>query len=147
MTILDLLAQRGLSPVKATNMHGGEYVSPCPKCGGSDCFRVWPALNAQDCEGGTWFCRRCSQGGDLKKFLQVFGEISVDETEKKMTITLEERRALRLYAEKCKDTPWASTDLVQITVQQLLALLNSLSTAEAENARLRERPEAAEEKI
>ena len=139
MTILELLAQRGLSPVKATNMHGGEYVSPCPKCGGSDCFRVWPALNAQDNESGIWFCRRCSQGGDLKKFLQVFGEISVDETEKKMAITPEERRVLRLYAEKCKDTPWASTFLVQITVQQLLALLGSLDTAEAERAMLHKR--------
>ncbi len=41
-TILDLLAQRGLKAEKISGVDGGEveYASPCPKCGGTDSFRV-----------------------------------------------------------------------------------------------------------
>jgi len=134
MTILDLLAQRGLSPVKATNMHGGEYVSPCPKCGGSDCFRVWPALNAQDNESGIWFCRRCSQGGDLKKFLQVFGEISVDEIEKKTAITPEELAQWRADCEREWPEHMARFGQTYTDDIRILRLLNALEAAEASAA-------------
>ena len=143
MTILDLLAQRGLSPVKTTNMHGGEYVSPCPKCGGSDCFRVWPALNAQDREGDTWFCRRCSQGGDLKKFLQVFGEDSVDETEKKIALMPEDRAEWHIlhakgYLQSATDAANPDAEIDEIlTNLYRYGKRDGSREAEAENARLR----------
>ena len=73
-TTLELLEQRGLKAVKISELHGGEYVSPCPKCGGFDRFHVWPALNPQGCKGGVWFCRECGNSGDASRFIHVFGE-------------------------------------------------------------------------
>ena len=72
MTILDLLNQRGLKPVKVSGTHGGEYASPCPGCGGRDRFRAWPEQQGRGCDGGTWYCRGCNQGGDSIQFLRVF---------------------------------------------------------------------------
>jgi hypothetical protein len=36
----------------------GEYVGPCPICGGHDRFAVNP-------KKGLWHCRRCAKGGDV----------------------------------------------------------------------------------
>lgn len=66
-SILELLAQHRLNPVKVSDNHGGEYGTPCPKCGGTDCFRFWP-------ERDIWFCRRYGRGGDSKQFLEFFGD-------------------------------------------------------------------------
>ena len=41
---------------------GGEYAGPCPLCGGSDRFRVWPADKGGE---GSYWCRGCEKGGDL----------------------------------------------------------------------------------
>lgn len=73
-TILELLAHRGLKAVKISEKHGGEYVSPCPKCGGFDHFHIWPALNPQGCKGGVWFCTVCGNSGDASRFIHIFGE-------------------------------------------------------------------------
>lgn len=72
MTILDLLTQRGLKPVKVSGTHGGEYASPCPSCGGNDRFRAWPQQQSRGCEGGTWYCRGCQKGGDCIQFLREY---------------------------------------------------------------------------
>ena len=40
---------------KVAATRGGEYAGPCPFCGGTDRFRVQPALP----DGGRWWCRRC----------------------------------------------------------------------------------------
>lgn len=73
-TILDLLAHRGLKVVKISELEGGEaeYACPCPKCGGTDCFRV--LINPKGPARGQWWCRRCSKGGDIQNFLQFVGE-------------------------------------------------------------------------
>lgn len=68
MNIIDLLTQRGLVPVKISDTHGGEYASPCPKCGGSDRFRCWPEMPSVF-GGGTWFCRNCARAGGCVDFL------------------------------------------------------------------------------
>jgi len=72
MTILDLLTQRGLKPVKVSGTHGGEYHSPCPSCGGDDRFLSWPQQQGAGCEGGTWYCRGCQKGGDCIQFLREY---------------------------------------------------------------------------
>ena len=73
-TILDLLAQRGLKAEKISEVDGGEveYASPCPKCGGTDRFRV--VMNPREQANGHWWCRGCTKGGDIQDFLQAFGE-------------------------------------------------------------------------
>lgn len=46
----------------ATN--GGEFHGPCPKCGGTDRFMVWPA------KGRAW-CRRCGTQGDTLRWAMI----------------------------------------------------------------------------
>ncbi len=65
MNILDLLSSKGISPRKVAGTKGGEYHSPCPKCGGRDRFHCWPAQR----DGGDWWCRGCGKSGDLIQFL------------------------------------------------------------------------------
>lgn len=74
-TILDLLSKHGLKAVKISEVEGGqvEYASPCPKCGGTDRFRV--VMNPMEQGSGGWWCRACAlQGGNIQAFLQAFGE-------------------------------------------------------------------------
>ena len=76
-TILDLLAQRGLKAEKISGVDGGEveYASPCPKCGGTDRFRV--LMNPREQASGHWWCRGCTKGGDIQDFLQAFGDMEM----------------------------------------------------------------------
>ena len=76
-TILDLLAQRGLKAEKISEVDGGEveYASPCPKCGGTDRFRV--VMNPREQANGHWWCRGCTKGGDIQDFLQAFGDMEM----------------------------------------------------------------------
>ena len=55
MNILDALGLIGWTGKKAATTNGGEYAGPCPNCGGSDRFRVWPVEKGG--EGRCW-CRR-----------------------------------------------------------------------------------------
>ena len=74
-TILDLLSKHGLKAEKISEVEGGqvEYVGPCPKCGGTDRFRV--VMNPREQGSGGWWCRACAlQGRNIQAFLQAFGE-------------------------------------------------------------------------
>lgn len=61
-----MLKQKGIEPKRVASTNGGEYASPCPKCGGKDRFRVWPE---QDNGEGGFYCRGCDKGGDAVQFL------------------------------------------------------------------------------
>jgi len=71
--ILDLLTQHGITPKRASSNKGGEYHSPCPRCGGDDRFHVWP--EQYDGQGSFW-CRGCDLGGDCIKFLMEYNGLS-----------------------------------------------------------------------
>lgn len=52
---------------RACSTNGGEYCGPCPKCGGEDRFRVWPAPP----EGNPRFwCRQCDFKGDAIDYVR-----------------------------------------------------------------------------
>jgi len=55
------LAERDTTLKKGASTKGGEYVGPCPFCGGLDRFHVWP-----DHPSGwsQFWCRACQRGGD-----------------------------------------------------------------------------------
>jgi DNA primase len=64
MNLLDLLSSdTSLRKVAAT--YGGEYVGPCPWCGGEDRFRVWP-----DTDPPRYWCRVCERRGDAIQYLR-----------------------------------------------------------------------------
>ncbi len=68
MTLLDLLNQDGASLKRVSGTHGGEYAGPCPSCGGTDRFHVWPEQG----DGGRYWCRGCSKSGDAIQYLKDF---------------------------------------------------------------------------
>lgn len=67
MNILDACGIAGVVVKKVASTKGGEYTGPCPACGGSDRFHVWPADKGG---GGSYWCRGCGAGGDLVQFLK-----------------------------------------------------------------------------
>ncbi len=72
-SILDLVAAKGIEVKRVASTKGGEYHGPCPGCGGSDRFHVWPDQN----EGaGSFWCRSCDIGGDGITFLMEFEGLS-----------------------------------------------------------------------
>jgi len=54
------------------NTHGGEYAGPCPFCGGTDRFRVWP----EHPDGARWWCRQCHKSGDLIAYRVERGDLT-----------------------------------------------------------------------
>lgn len=63
------LACRHTTLKLAAQTKGGEYVGPCPGCGGRDRFHVWPADKGGD---GSYWCRGCGSAGDGIQFLMDF---------------------------------------------------------------------------
>lgn len=63
-----------LKRVASTN--GGEYAGPCPFCGGTDRFRVWPEHPGGV---GRWWCRQCGKSGDAIAYLVEHGDITPSE--------------------------------------------------------------------
>lgn len=53
----------GLTLTYSARVDGGEYVSPCPFCGGHDRFHVWPARD-------YFWCRQCDAKGDSIDFIK-----------------------------------------------------------------------------
>ena len=63
MHLLDIIE----TPMKkAGAKDGGEYHGPCPWCGGSDRFIVWPFQQ----DHGTYRCRQCGKAGDAIQYLR-----------------------------------------------------------------------------
>ncbi|SHJ23985.1 Zinc-binding domain of primase-helicase [Malonomonas rubra DSM 5091] len=83
--IFQLLSDHGITPKRISSHKGGEYHSPCPRCGGTDRFHVWP--EQYDGQGSFW-CRNCDIGGDCIKFLMEYSGYSfrqaADRTGKKL---------------------------------------------------------------
>jgi len=59
------LAIKKVTLKKVASTRGGEWHGPCPACGGTDRFHVWPMEN--DGRGSYW-CRGCNRAGDNIKF-------------------------------------------------------------------------------
>jgi DNA primase len=73
MNILQMVENKfQIRPVKVSGNKGGEYHSPCPACGGTDRFHIWPAQG----ELGTFWCRSCDKGGDAVKYLRLYEGMS-----------------------------------------------------------------------
>jgi len=80
--LMDLVAEAGAGIVLqkvATGARGDEYVGPCPACGGTDRFHVWP--DQKNGEGSYW-CRGCDRGGDAIQFCIDFLGMSFPEAAK-----------------------------------------------------------------
>lgn len=87
MNVLDL-AQKRVELKKASGTHGGEWQGPCPACGGTDRFHVWPAQN--NGRGGYW-CRGCELTGDNIQFLRDFEGLSFRDACTRLNVTVPQR--------------------------------------------------------
>jgi len=87
MNTLDLATKR-VQLKKVSSTHGGEYQGPCPGCGGTDRFHVWPQQN--EGKGGYW-CRGCGKAGDNIQFLRDFEGLTFREACARLDISLPER--------------------------------------------------------
>lgn len=72
MNLLEIAHKNGRSYKRAGNLHGGEFHGPCPVCGGTDRFHIWPHQG----EHGTFWCRGCSLGGDAIEYLMKIENLS-----------------------------------------------------------------------
>jgi DNA primase len=59
------LASHDTTLKKAADTNGGEWVGPCPFCGGKDRFHVWPNE-----EKPRFWCRQCDKKGDVIDYLK-----------------------------------------------------------------------------
>lgn len=86
MNTLDLaLKSVVMKKVSATN--GGEWQGPCPSCGGTDRFHVWPEQN----ESGGYWCRGCGKAGDAIQFLRDFEGLSFQDACARLDIKVPDR--------------------------------------------------------
>uniref|UniRef100_A0A831UCI3 Alpha helicase n=1 Tax=Geobacter metallireducens TaxID=28232 RepID=A0A831UCI3_GEOME len=72
MNLLDIASTSGRQYKRVSSVKGGEYHGPCPGCGGTDRFHIWPGQG--DC--GSWWCRKCGKGGDAIQYLIDFEGMS-----------------------------------------------------------------------
>ena len=92
MNTLDLASKR-VQLRKASTTNGGEWQGPCPGCGGTDRFQVWPAQ--YEGKGGYW-CRGCGKTGDNIQFLREFEGLSFKEACARLNMSLPQRPDSRL---------------------------------------------------
>jgi hypothetical protein len=59
---------------KVASTHGGEWVGPCPACGGRDRFHVWPDKvdSKRSDRVGIYWCRSCEKAGDVVQWFVDF---------------------------------------------------------------------------
>ncbi len=95
MSLLDLLKEDKIQPKRKSSTHGGEYKSPCPKCGGKDRFIYWP----NHPEGESWWCRQCNKGGTAVSYLVHVRNMIYSDAYKSLGITRSHRA--RKLIKKC----------------------------------------------
>src|SRR6266536_1380392 len=61
---------------RVARTRGGEYAGPCPFCGGTDRFRIWPNRDPHEV---VYWCRQCGKQGDVIQFLRDKEGLSFEE--------------------------------------------------------------------
>ncbi|MCP3177279.1 hypothetical protein MJO47_09230 [Desulfuromonas sp. KJ2020] len=82
MNILDLASKHGLSPKRFSSAKGGTFVSPCPKCGGTDRFQIWPEKGPH----GEFWCRKGDFSGDAITWLKEIEGLSCPDAHSQLGI-------------------------------------------------------------
>lgn len=62
-----------------------EWAGPCPKCGGTDRFHVWPEENSFNCLGKDNGRGGCGAGGDTIEFIRWIEGVSFPEAVQRLT--------------------------------------------------------------
>ena len=87
MQLLFLAQEVGLQPRKKASTEGGEYYSPCPRCGGKDRFYIQPNKKMKNCSG-YYRCRQCEISGDSIQFCRDIMGLSFQEAVERVNATV-----------------------------------------------------------
>lgn len=101
MILIDLLQEIGIETKKVASTNGGEYHSPCPKCGGRDRFFTHPNRKMKNCIG-SFCCRQCGISGDSIQFCRDFLDLSFQEAVERVQGTMPERGSCRFQSNATK---------------------------------------------
>ncbi len=113
MNVLDVLHSHGFEMKRQASTGGGEYAGPCPKCGGRDRFRVWPAGRGT---GGNVWCRRCPLRGDMLTLLMELRGLSFPEACRELGVTSSLTRTTprgrreQVFRNQKNRSPWAPNE-------------------------------------
>ncbi|MBV9258711.1 MAG: hypothetical protein JO215_11905, partial [Ktedonobacteraceae bacterium] len=99
MNLYELISQN-TSLRRVASTHGGEYAGPCPFCGGTDRFRVWP-----DAEQPSFWCRNCGKHGDAIQYLRERDGLSFRAARAVAEVLFEEGLPVQQIPEKNKGKP------------------------------------------
>lgn len=101
---VDLLRLIG-GRLKQASRVTGEHYRSCPKCGGEDRFRIFPATNRRQ---GRFWCRQCNWSGDAIEFVMWRDDVGFVEALDRLGI---EGETEALIVEKPKPLPLRNLDL------------------------------------
>ena len=103
MDILDQIssASPNGSFQKAANTKGGVWKGPCPWCGGSDRFSIYPF----DGDDGHYICNQCKKSGDPIQFERDFHGLSFEDAIEKLGIKHKFENTKPAKKEKKDPTP------------------------------------------
>jgi DNA primase len=133
--LLELAKELGLNPKRTSSTHGGEYHSPCPRCGGNDRFFVQPRRKMRNCLG-YYRCRQCEAGGDTIQFCMDFMGLTYFQACEKLGQKPNEGFNPSFFFEKpsfmpCKTTipsiEWQTRALDFVNTAHLCAVSNSFA--------------------
>lgn len=99
MVLLELAQKIGLQPKKVSGMHGGEFKSACPSCGGNDRFILHPFKKIGKCNG-TYWCRQCGKKGDTIQFARDFLGLSFQAAINRIGISIQDYRKEKIKPRK-----------------------------------------------
>lgn len=96
--LLELISSRVELRRVAVGPQGPEYAGPCPLCGGSDRFHVWPEQETGGkCGAGRFWCRRCDIKGDAIEYLRQVDGMSFREACARLGLALPDRQQEQRY--------------------------------------------------
>ena len=96
--LLELISSRVELRRVAVGPQGPEYAGPCPLCGGSDRFHVWPEQETgSKCGAGRFWCRRCDIKGDAIEYLRQVDGMNFREACARLGLALPDRQQEQRY--------------------------------------------------
>lgn len=101
------LAQSKTKLKKTASTHGGEWVGPCPSCGGRDRFHVWPEKtdSRRSDRVGIYWCRSCGKAGDVVQWLVDFEGMSYADAFRTLGEPMPENHSHKYAAPKLHKPP------------------------------------------